>query len=82
MTTNDRAAPTTPAPAFAEKDAPAKRHTLRPTPTALCGGFILLFWIIVALIGPVIAPFGEGDIGIGMAVTDFVAPLEGFIDRR
>ena len=62
MTANDRAARTTPVPAFAEKDAPAKRHTLRLTPTALCGGLILLFWIIVALIGPVIAPFGEGDI--------------------
>ena len=61
MTANHSAS-TKPSPPFAEKEAPAKRHTLTLTPIAWFGGLVLLFWIIVAILGPAIAPFGEGDI--------------------
>lgn len=61
MTVN-HSAPVVPAPPFAEKQAPTRRRPLRLTPTAWFGGLILLFWIIVAILGPAIAPFDEGEI--------------------
>ena len=61
MTANHSAS-TKPAPRFAETEAPVKHRTLRLTPTAWFGGLILVFWIAVAILGPAIAPFGEGEI--------------------
>ena len=58
----NHSAPVMPASPFAEKAAPARSRTLRLTPTAWFGGLILLFWIIVAILGPAIAPFDEGEI--------------------
>jgi len=38
------------------------RRAILPPPTACVGILILSFWIAIAIFGPVLAPFGEGEI--------------------
>ena len=57
-------------------DAPP-RAGYRPTITGWIGIVVVSFWVVVALLGPFVAPYGENDLPFPDAYSEFQVPQEG-----
>jgi len=57
-------------------DAPPKAR-FRLTLTGKIGAFFVIFWLFIALFGPLIAPYGENDLPFPDAYSEFQVPQAG-----
>lgn len=53
------------------------RRRYRPSVAGWIGFAVTVFWLVVALIGPSLAPFGENDLPLPDAYSEFQAPQPG-----
>jgi len=57
-------------------DAPPKAR-FRFSPTGWIGAVIVVFWLLIAVFGPMIAPYGENDLPFPDDYSEFQTPREG-----